>query len=532
MFAPSSDSINQMKFLRLHDPLLSVLFEDDDIIAIDKPYGFNAHTNDSKIEHSEFIQDGLIEIYEKNRNAKLHIIHRLDQTTTGVMIFGKSTASAKKYAEFFFQKQVKKRYLFITGSSSTQKTFQVDKIIIHKAKELEAQTCFNFLRKSEKYELWEALPLTGRNHQIRIHAQSIDLPLLGDTTYSGLSYPFLCLHNQRIEFPNGLVIESAPPVYFNDLNLLGDAALARVFFEADRRQRLFQDKHNNLSYRNAHVFNSTSQSIDYTLDRFGQNQLLTWSKEKWDQYDLKRFEAFATATNTTIDVKLTSQKKSEFKINSTENKELVIEESGLKYKVKKDSSPTMALSMDQRLHRQWIYTNATDKSVLCLFAAQGSAIVAATAGKAREITAIEMNKNGLNWGRDNLALNGFNTDHIKFLNRDSSIFLEQCAQKKLMYDLIINPIPSFYRKEKGLFKIENELETLIKNSLLCLNKKGQLLLSTTSDSFYINQIDELILKVQKELKMSDLEINCILPSLDFELPHEKSILKSFVIHNP
>ena len=76
-----------MKFVRLFDPLLSVLFEDDDIVAIDKPYGFNAHTNDSKIEHSDFIQDGLIEIYEKNLGQKLHIIHRLDQTTTGVMIF-------------------------------------------------------------------------------------------------------------------------------------------------------------------------------------------------------------------------------------------------------------------------------------------------------------------------------------------------------------------------------------------------------------------------------------------------------------
>ena len=95
-----------MKFLRLSDPLLSVLFENEDIIAIDKPYGFNAHTNDSKVEHSEFIQDGLIEIYEKQLQKKMHIIHRLDQTTTGVMIFGKSAESAKKYAEYFFNREV------------------------------------------------------------------------------------------------------------------------------------------------------------------------------------------------------------------------------------------------------------------------------------------------------------------------------------------------------------------------------------------------------------------------------------------
>ena len=164
-----------MKFLRLQDHLLSVLFEDEDIVAINKPYGFNAHTNDSKIEHSEFIQDGLIEIYEKNRGKKLHIIHRLDQTTTGVMIFGKSVESAKKYAEFFFHRQVKKTYWFLTKSKSSQASFRIDEQIVHKGRELDAETQLTLLKKSPTYELWQANPFQGRNHQIRIHAKAANL---------------------------------------------------------------------------------------------------------------------------------------------------------------------------------------------------------------------------------------------------------------------------------------------------------------------------------------------------------------------
>ena len=96
-----------MNFLRLPDFLLSTLYEDNEIVAVDKPYGINSHTNDSKIGNSNFIQDGLIEIFEKQRGERLYIIHRLDQTTSGVIIFARSPEAAKKYAAYFFDRQVK-----------------------------------------------------------------------------------------------------------------------------------------------------------------------------------------------------------------------------------------------------------------------------------------------------------------------------------------------------------------------------------------------------------------------------------------
>ncbi len=497
-----------MNFLRLHDPLLSVLYEDTDIIAIDKPYGFNAHTNDSKIEHSTFIEDGLIEIYEKNRGSKLHIIHRLDQTTTGVMIFGKSVESAKKYAEYFFNRHVKKTYWFVTDKTSTNDKYHIDQVIIHKGRELEANTDFQFVKKSKQYNLWQAHPHTGRNHQIRIHAEAAGLSLLGDEKYNGKPYPFLCLHNQLIEFPNGVKIESQLPAYFENLDLLNDIFLAKLFFEYDRRQRLFGFNFDG-EIRLVHNLN---QSYDpgYTLDQFGEQCVLTWSKDLLTTQDIEKVKYFSSSINKPI---LLIHNGQEQWIPAIENPK--VNESGLK--------------LNQRLQSHWILKNSENKSVLNLFSNSGMMALASAKGKASSVTLVEMQKGFLNRSKISFEENQMASDQIKFLCRDSLTYLEQCLQKKMSFDLIVCDTPAFYRREKGFFKIEKELENLLELCLQVLNNQGCLLFSTQYEDFYINDLKEAFLKVQKKLKLKDLEINCLLPSMDFERPQEKSNLKSFLI---
>ena len=499
-----------MNFLRLSDPLLSVLFEDEDILAIDKPYGFNAHTNDSKVEHSEFIQDGLIEIYEKQLGRRLHIIHRLDQTTTGVMIFGKSVESAKKYAEYFFNRQVKKTYFFVTKNKSTKKSFTIDQIIIHKGKEYDANTDFKWIKKSENFELWQACPHTGRNHQIRIHAEAAGIAILGDETYNGHRYPFLCLHNHRIEFPNGIVIHSQLPMCFEHLSLLDDSALARAYFEADRRQRFFSKADPNQSYRLSH------KDSDYTIDQFGEFIVLTWLKEHWTDLELKKFNRFAQD----LKKKLVVQKV------ATEVKTLnwVAGEGEAKYEIHCDKGQVTGLVLNQRLQRNWILENSKSKSVLSLFSQMGTSSLVAALGNAAQVTTVETSKKLLEQAKKNFELNQVPIEAHKFLCRDSLTFLDQCQAKNIKYDLIVCEVPAFFRREKGFFKIEKDLGVLIKNCLQCLSDEGDFLLATNFEGLYIDDIRQLIVKEQK-----NIEINCILPSLDFELPNERILLKSFLI---
>ncbi len=503
-----------MKFLRLPDFLISVLYEDDDILAIDKPYGFNAHTNDSKIEHSEFIQDGLIEMFEKQLGQKLHIIHRLDQTTTGVMIFGKSPEGAKKYADFFFNRQVKKTYWFITASKSTKKNFEITDGIIHKGKELDASTTLSFLNKSENFELWQANPHTGRNHQIRIHSKAARIPILGDEKYEGKRYPFLCLHNHQIEFPNKIVIKSKAPIYFENLKLLEDQVLAKSLSEADRRLRLFTAQADQ-SFRLVHI-KGHSRELGFSIDQFGQNLVLNWPHDAWTTTDSEKFSFFAKTRKRPMIVKFP---KSQVLIGEAE-KVWIAKEGSLKFELKAE----VPFFLNQRLQRSWVLKHSKNKSVLSLFSSTCGFGLAAALGQASDVISVESNKNLLKQGKRNFEINKLDPEKFKFFYRDSLAFLKQTASKNLKYDVIICDAPTFMRTEKGVFKIEKDLESLLKTCFECLASKGTLLFSTAYDGFVIDDLRKAIVKTQK-----GIEIECILPGLDFELPDERAQLKSFLI---
>lgn len=535
-----------MNFLRLNDFLLAILFENDEILAIDKPYGFNAHTNDSKAHHQDFIQDGLVEIFQKQLGYPLYVIHRLDQTTTGVMVFGKTQEATKKYAEFFFSRQVQKTYLFVTGHASSKKEFHVEKEIIHKGKELDAQTDLKFLNKTGSFELWQANPHTGRNHQIRLHAQTVGLSILGDALYDGKAFPFLCLHNRRIEFPNGIVIESNPPQYFEKMEYLNDLMLAKTLFEIDRRQRIFAFLDKNLQAMRLVHNKNDFDDIGFTIDQFGPKWVLSWYAEHWTETDQKRFSLVADLYNRTIVVRLMYNRgkdpvhKSQLTIFPTalnaqselssklENSWMALENE-IQYEIRTDSGQSFGLFLDQRLQRRWVLGNSNGKSVLNLFCYTCGFSVAAALGGASQVTSVDTNKNVVNWGRKNFQINDLDDQKHVFLCRDSIDFLQKSASKNQKYDLIVCDPPSFSRGEKGVFKIENSLETLLENCLSCLSENGDLFFSTNFENIYITDIKQSILNVQKKLKIQNLEINNIQSAFDFEVPGKKTILKSFLI---
>lgn len=523
-----------MNFLRLPDCLLTVLFEDSEIIAVDKPYGINSHTNEAKAGNGDFIQDGLIEIYEKQLGHRLYIVHRLDQTTTGVIIFAKTPEAAKKYAAYFFDRLVKKTYWFVTAAKSAQETYEIDQTIIHKARDLEAKTLLRRLKKSPTYELWQANPLTGRNHQIRIHAKAAGIPILGDEKYNGATYGFLCLHNHKIEFPNGIILTSVAPPYFENLQLLTDTLLAKALFETDRRKRLFSaGVADTQCFRLMH---GKEESSGFTIDQFGQYLTLSSFNEHWTDANLKTFSAFAETVKKSIYVRLMHNRgkdplnKSQLFIGAgAPEKVWVASESNINYEMRADSGQSFGLFLDQRLQRNWVLNNSKGREVLNLFSYTCGFSVAAALGGAVQVTSVDTNKNVLNWGRKNFEINKLEPTKYKFLLRDSLDFLESCLKKQLKFDLIICDPPSFSRGEKGVFKIETSLETLLRNCLNCLSENGDLLFSTNFENIYIDDIRKIILKLKNELGLKKLEVFNIHPALDFELAGQKPVLKSFLI---
>ncbi len=179
-----------------------VLGETADLIAVDKPAGLLVHP--SKPGGPKTLWDGLRELlsYEIANSGQVSLINRLDRETSGVVLVAKTSAAARQAAIAMQEGKIRKTYLAILVGHPTEETFTVDAPIIRRGEVLEtkihlqrmvhpsgavAQTEFRVLEKYEKplgaFSLVEARPLTGRTHQIRVHAAHAAHPVVGDKIY-------------------------------------------------------------------------------------------------------------------------------------------------------------------------------------------------------------------------------------------------------------------------------------------------------------------------------------------------------------
>jgi 23S rRNA pseudouridine955/2504/2580 synthase len=211
---------------------LPILFEDDYLVAIDKPAGLAVHGG-SGIAH------GVIESLRSMRpDARfLELVHRLDRDTSGVLLVAKKRSALTGLHEKLRERDMDKRYLVgVAGRFRNEK--QRVKLALAKrdapdggkrvsvsASGQDAETIFRLRERREDMSLLEAELLTGRTHQIRVHLAHIGHPVLADDRYGdfelnralrkrGLKRMFL--HAARLEFTHPvtegkLVIESPLP---------------------------------------------------------------------------------------------------------------------------------------------------------------------------------------------------------------------------------------------------------------------------------------------------------------------------------
>ena len=191
----------------------SILLEDKDFIAINKPYGFAVHGGSS-------ITSGVVEMLRVIRGQpRIELAHRLDRDTSGCLLLCKKRGVLKEVQAAFRERTVKKKYTLIAQGRWPTKTRTIqDRLFRYEtdwgerrvrvdAKGQVARTDFQILEAGERATLLQAALHTGRTHQIRVHAQSQGHPILGDTKYGGASGPKevarLCLHASRLVVPIG-----------------------------------------------------------------------------------------------------------------------------------------------------------------------------------------------------------------------------------------------------------------------------------------------------------------------------------------
>jgi len=194
---------------------IPILLERDDLLVINKPAGLTVIPARGE-EASECLTHRL----QALRGERLWVVHRLDRETSGVMVLARSAASHKLLCEAFEARRVEKQYLALCqGEPAAQRGVITAPLLKlsggggRVGTEAEgAQRATTGYRVISQWALGggtlckvEATPLTGRQHQIRLHLRSVGLPLLGDRRYGPavplLSVPRLALHAASLRLP-------------------------------------------------------------------------------------------------------------------------------------------------------------------------------------------------------------------------------------------------------------------------------------------------------------------------------------------
>jgi 23S rRNA (cytosine1962-C5)-methyltransferase len=191
-----------------------ILHEDDHLLVINKPPGINTHA--VNIDGSAGIYDWLR--HREPRWATLATHQRLDKETSGVLLFAKTREANQWLARRFELREVRKTYQLLTDRDPGTLPRRI-KSQIYKAggndfrtseaheDGRDADTEFQLVRREGDYWLLEAIPFTGRTHQIRLHARDAGFPILGDETYGGTPFSRLCLHAHILEFAHPITRE-------------------------------------------------------------------------------------------------------------------------------------------------------------------------------------------------------------------------------------------------------------------------------------------------------------------------------------
>ena len=169
-------------------PELDVIRETADWIAVNKPAGIPTQPARDRKQRS-------LEELVRIRHRAIHLVHRIDTQTSGVVVFAKHPAAAARLSELFASRAIRKTYLAVAeGAIESELTIETP------IGEKDAHTIVRPLRRLEESTLLEAEIRTGRTHQIRIHLKSIERPVVGDRRYgSTMPAPRMLLHAWKLD---------------------------------------------------------------------------------------------------------------------------------------------------------------------------------------------------------------------------------------------------------------------------------------------------------------------------------------------
>lgn len=226
------------KGLEPYDFKLDVIYEDDNVLVINKPKGLvvhpgNGHFNDTLVNALIYAN---IKLSSINGVERVGIVHRIDKDTSGLLLICKDDFTHKEIAKQLESHSMHREYIAlvdgvievnngkIIGKIGRDKNNRL-KMAIDNINGKEAITHFEVIERYKKYTLIRCQLETGRTHQIRVHLSSIHHPLVGDVLYGGSSEVYddgQLLHAYKLTFYHPVLkkeisLECDLPQYFKDV---------------------------------------------------------------------------------------------------------------------------------------------------------------------------------------------------------------------------------------------------------------------------------------------------------------------------
>jgi len=193
---------------------LNIIYEDDDLLVVDKPAGLAIHPAPGHPGHTlvNAILSHLPGLAETGNSLRPGIVHRLDKDASGIMVVAKNNAAQLNLINQFKARSVVKAYLVLVKGHLTPEDGVIEapigrdprnrKRMAVVAEGREARTRYHVIKYIGNYTLLEVRTETGRTHQIRVHLKAIGYPVAGDATY-GVKSAYLSrqfLHACRLGF--------------------------------------------------------------------------------------------------------------------------------------------------------------------------------------------------------------------------------------------------------------------------------------------------------------------------------------------
>lgn len=226
---------------------ITILYEDKDVVVINKPAGLNVHP-DGKTKEKTLV-DWILKKYPSAKNVgepmvtekgdiikRPGIVHRIDKDTTGALIIAKNKKAYEFLKEQFQNRKVHKVYHAFVYGLIKEDRGMIDRAIGRSPNDVrkwsaqrgargemrEAVTYFKVLNRKNNVTFVEAMPKTGRTHQIRVHFSALNHPVVHDNLYASrffleqrnwLGFKRLALHARELEImlPSGKLLDIIAP---------------------------------------------------------------------------------------------------------------------------------------------------------------------------------------------------------------------------------------------------------------------------------------------------------------------------------